>query len=72
MQRKSLFGSYMALAPKTRIILGLGGMAFATAGMFLADVIEEQKPASELDKQELEMMSPITVVDHNSNKKKDY
>jgi hypothetical protein len=43
-------------------------MAFATAGMLMADAIEEQKPASELEKQELEMMSPITVVDH---KKKD-
>jgi hypothetical protein len=43
-------------------------MLFATAGMFLADLIEEQKPASDLEKQELEMMSPIVVVDHRPTK----
>ncbi|KAI9355200.1 hypothetical protein BD770DRAFT_391431 [Pilaira anomala] len=64
MQRKSLWGSYKALAPKTRVVLGLGGMVFATAGMLIADLIEQQKPASELEKLELEMLSPITVVDH--------
>ncbi|KAG2234975.1 hypothetical protein BDF21DRAFT_497065 [Thamnidium elegans] len=64
MQRKSLWGSYKALAPNTRVMLGLGGMAFATAGIFLADLIEEQKPASDLEKLELEILSPITVVDH--------
>ncbi|CAO3609719.1 unnamed protein product [Mucor hiemalis] len=68
MQRKSLWGSYKSLSPKTRITLGLGGMIFATAGMFLADMIEEQKPASDLEKQELEMMSPIVVVDHQPKK----
>ncbi|CAO3615150.1 unnamed protein product [Mucor fragilis] len=68
MQRKSLWGSYKALSPKTRVTLGLGGMLFATAGMYLADLIEEQKPASELEKQELEMMSPIVVVDHQPKK----
>lgn len=39
-------------------------MVFATAGMLIADLIEQQKPASELEKLELEMLSPITVVDH--------
>ncbi|KAI8642055.1 hypothetical protein BD408DRAFT_443734 [Parasitella parasitica] len=69
MQKKSLWGSYKALPPKTRITLGLGGMLFATAGMYLADLIEEQKPASELEKQQLEIMSPIVIVDHQSKKK---
>ncbi|KAI8374047.1 hypothetical protein EDC96DRAFT_498353 [Choanephora cucurbitarum] len=69
MQRKSLWGSYKAIPPKTRVTLGLAGMAFATAGMYLADYIEEKKPASDLEKQELEMMSPIVVVDRQQKPK---
>lgn len=42
-------------------------MAFATAGIFLADLIEQQKPASDLEKLELEMLSPVTVVDHKKS-----
>ncbi|KAI7906311.1 uncharacterized protein BX663DRAFT_557997 [Cokeromyces recurvatus] len=44
-----------------------GGMIFATAGMYVADYLEEKKPANELEKQELELMSPIVVVDHQKN-----
>ncbi|KAI8063703.1 uncharacterized protein B0P05DRAFT_555359 [Gilbertella persicaria] len=66
MQRKSLWGSYKAIPPKTRITLGLAGMVFATAGMYFADYIEQKKPATELEKQELEIMSPIVVVDRPS------
>lgn len=43
-------------------------MVFATAGMYLSDLIEEKRPATELEKQELELMSPIVVVDHESRK----
>ncbi|KAI7892152.1 uncharacterized protein EV154DRAFT_505784 [Mucor mucedo] len=68
MQRKSLWGSYKALSPKTRVTLGVGGMIFATAGMYLADLIEQQKPATEIEKLQLEMLSPIVVVDHQSKK----
>ncbi|KAI8976099.1 hypothetical protein BDB01DRAFT_853394 [Pilobolus umbonatus] len=68
MQRKSLWGSYKSLPPKTRVMLGLGGMAFATVGMGIADWIEEQKPATVVEKQELELLSPIIVVDHNTKK----
>ncbi|KAI8077888.1 uncharacterized protein BX664DRAFT_343738 [Halteromyces radiatus] len=64
MQRKSLWGSYKALPPKTRIWLGVGGMVFATAGMVLSDYIEEKRPATEAEKEQLEMISPVTVVDH--------
>ncbi|SAL95318.1 hypothetical protein [Absidia glauca] len=64
MQRKSLWGSYKALAPKTRIWLGVGGMVFATAGMLLSDYIEDKRPATEFEKEQLEMISPVTVVDH--------
>ncbi|CAO3639128.1 unnamed protein product [Cunninghamella echinulata] len=55
MQRKSLWGSYISLSPKTRIWIGVGGMVFATA---------EKRPATLLEKEELEKISPITVVDH--------
>ncbi|KAM3583916.1 hypothetical protein VKS41_003881 [Umbelopsis sp. WA50703] len=44
MQRKSLWGSYKSIPPKTRIYLGLGGMAFAALGIFISDKFEEQYP----------------------------
>ncbi|ORZ21586.1 hypothetical protein BCR42DRAFT_434486 [Absidia repens] len=64
MQRKSLWGSYKALAPKTRIWLGVGGMVFATAGMLLSDYIEDKRPATDAEREQMEMISPVTVVDH--------
>ncbi|KAI9304788.1 hypothetical protein BJ944DRAFT_249598 [Cunninghamella echinulata] len=64
MQRKSLWGSYISLSPRTRIWIGVGGMVFATAGMLISDYIEEKRPATLLEKEELEKISPITVVDH--------
>ena len=42
----------------------LGGMAFATCGMWVSDYIEQQFPASDKEKQHAEAMSPIVVVDH--------
>lgn len=39
-------------------------MAFSAVGLLIADYMEREKPASELEKQELELMSPIIVVDH--------
>lgn len=41
-------------------------MIFATAGMYLADLIEQQKPATEIERLELEILSPIVIVDHQS------
>ncbi|KAI8384938.1 uncharacterized protein BYT42DRAFT_643673 [Radiomyces spectabilis] len=70
MQRKSLWGSYKSLSPRTRMYLGIGGMAFATAGMLLSDYLEEKRPATELEKEELEIMSPIVVVDHVDHSKR--
>lgn len=39
-------------------------MAFSAVGLLIADYMEMEKPASELEKQELELMSPIIVIDH--------
>ncbi|KAI8067822.1 hypothetical protein BC940DRAFT_300544 [Gongronella butleri] len=64
MQRKSLWGSYIALPPRTRMLLGLGGMAFATFGMFASDYIEQQRPASSSETEEMQQLSPVVVVDH--------
>ncbi|CDH51621.1 predicted protein [Lichtheimia corymbifera JMRC:FSU:9682] len=64
MQRKTLWGSYKALPPRTRVWIGIGGMAFATCGMLVSDYIEQQFPASDKEKQQAEAMSPIVVVDH--------
>ncbi|KAL0074501.1 hypothetical protein J3Q64DRAFT_1832693 [Phycomyces blakesleeanus] len=69
MQRKTLWESYKALNPRTRVSIGVAGMAFATAGMFISDWLEESLPPTEIEKQELVMMSPIVVVDHESPKK---
>ncbi|KAL1934193.1 hypothetical protein VTP01DRAFT_6375 [Rhizomucor pusillus] len=70
MQRKSLWGSYKALDPRTRIMIGVGGMIFATAGIVVSDYLEQKFPATEQEKELAEAMSPITVVDHELNKKK--
>ncbi|KAH8547588.1 hypothetical protein BGW37DRAFT_510078 [Umbelopsis sp. PMI_123] len=45
MQRKSLWGSYKAIPPRTRMYIGLAGMAFAGLGILLSDKIEERYPA---------------------------
>ncbi|OZJ01875.1 hypothetical protein BZG36_05274 [Bifiguratus adelaidae] len=44
MQRKSLWGSYKAIPPRTRALLGLGGMAFAVAGILMSDWLEVKYP----------------------------
>ncbi|KAG0174634.1 hypothetical protein DFQ30_003622 [Apophysomyces sp. BC1015] len=65
MQRKSLWGSYKSLAPRTRMYLGLGGMVFATVGLFISDSVEQIRPASEPEKQALGKLSPVVVVERN-------
>ncbi|ORX59804.1 hypothetical protein DM01DRAFT_1405279 [Hesseltinella vesiculosa] len=65
MQRKSLWGSYIALSPRTRIWIGLGGMAFATMGMMVSDYMEARRPATSIEKDQLEALSPVLVVDHD-------
>ncbi|KAI9323131.1 hypothetical protein BX666DRAFT_1883612 [Dichotomocladium elegans] len=64
MQRKSLWGSYKSLHPRTRIWIGVGGMAFATFGMLISDYLENQFPATEREKSQAAALSPIIVVDH--------
>ncbi|KAI7853311.1 hypothetical protein BDC45DRAFT_570097 [Circinella umbellata] len=64
MQRKSLWGSYKALNPRTRILIGVGGMIFSTVGILGSDYIEKQFPATEDEKLKAEALSPIIVVDH--------
>ncbi|KAI9249430.1 hypothetical protein BDA99DRAFT_564391 [Phascolomyces articulosus] len=64
MQRKSLWGSYKALSPRTRILIGVGGMVFSTVGILASDYLENQFPATEDEKLKAEALSPVTVVDH--------
>ncbi|CAO3664653.1 unnamed protein product [Umbelopsis vinacea] len=47
MQRKSLWGSYKAVSPRTRMYIGLAGMAFAAVGIMVSDKIEERYPAEQ-------------------------
>ncbi|KAI9497208.1 hypothetical protein BDB00DRAFT_805434 [Zychaea mexicana] len=68
MQRKSLWGSYKAISPRTRIMIGVGGMIFATTGMLLSEHLEKQYPATEDEKLQAEALSPVTVVDHVDKK----
>ncbi|CAO3614827.1 unnamed protein product [Cunninghamella blakesleeana] len=72
MQRKSLWGSYTSLPPRTRIWIGVGGMFFATAGMLISDYIEEKRPATIIEKEQLEKMSPITTTRRNNPNLKAY
>ncbi|CBX90681.1 hypothetical protein IAQ61_002170 [Plenodomus lingam] len=57
---------YKNLAPKTRIMVGVGIMAYAGAGLYFADTIEEKlglKPTEE-EKEELRNALPkISVVE---------
>ncbi|KAF1960859.1 hypothetical protein CC80DRAFT_544253 [Byssothecium circinans] len=60
---------YKGMAPKMRILIGVGVMAYAGAGMFLSDKVEEKIGfvPTEKDKKELrEAMPKITVVDRPS------
>ena len=57
---------YKGIAPKTRIFIGIGIMAYAGAGIFLSDKAEEKFGfvPTEKDKEELQRSIPtITVVD---------
>ncbi|CAO3702283.1 unnamed protein product [Rhizopus stolonifer] len=55
---------YLGLVPDCKSLKSdVGGMAFSTVGILLADFVETQKPASVIEKQEIELMSPILVVD---------
>ncbi|KAG0251944.1 hypothetical protein DFQ27_008411 [Actinomortierella ambigua] len=38
----SLWQQYRALSPRTRIYIGLGGMAFALAGLYISDTMEDK------------------------------
>ncbi|KAG0377920.1 MAG: hypothetical protein J3R72DRAFT_493974 [Linnemannia gamsii] len=38
----SLWDQYKALPPRTRMYIGLGVMAFATAGLYISDAMEEK------------------------------
>ncbi|KAG2187054.1 hypothetical protein INT44_003282 [Umbelopsis vinacea] len=47
MQRKSLWGSYKSIPPRSRMFIGLAGMAFAAIGILVSDKIEEQYPVEQ-------------------------
>ncbi|KAF2637586.1 hypothetical protein P280DRAFT_521252 [Massarina eburnea CBS 473.64] len=60
---------YKGLAPNTRILMGVGIMAYAGAGMFLTDKVEEKIGfvATDKDKEDLRQAMPkITVVERGS------
>ncbi|KAK9696695.1 hypothetical protein K7432_012325 [Basidiobolus ranarum] len=41
---KSLWQSYKSLSPRLRLGLGLFGIAFSFAGIYVSDRLEEKKP----------------------------
>ncbi|ORZ14889.1 hypothetical protein BCR41DRAFT_354278 [Lobosporangium transversale] len=40
--KKSLWVQYKALPPRTRMYIGFGGMAFALAGLYVSDAMEDK------------------------------
>ncbi|KAG0262119.1 hypothetical protein BG011_000316 [Mortierella polycephala] len=38
----SMWQQYKALAPRTRMYIGVGGMVFAMAGLYISDAMEER------------------------------
>ncbi|CEH17322.1 hypothetical protein CBOM_03373 [Ceraceosorus bombacis] len=47
---KSIWQSYLALTPKSRLIFGAGLAAVAVAGLLVSDKLEERFPATETEK----------------------
>ncbi|PWN41953.1 hypothetical protein IE81DRAFT_323954 [Ceraceosorus guamensis] len=47
---KSIWQSYLALTPKSRLIFGAGLAAVAVAGLLVSDELEERFPATETEK----------------------
>ena len=39
-------------------------MVFSTAGILISDYLQAKYPATEIEKQQVEALSPVTVVDH--------
>ncbi|PSN69512.1 hypothetical protein BS50DRAFT_586805 [Corynespora cassiicola Philippines] len=65
----ALWQWYRGIAPKTRIVIGVGVMAYAGLGMFLSDRAEEHLGLvpTEKDKEELRKAIPtITPVERNN------
>ncbi|KAF2111106.1 hypothetical protein BDV96DRAFT_526826 [Lophiotrema nucula] len=54
---------YKGIAPKTRLMLGLGVMAYAGVGLYLSDKAEEKLGwvATEKDKEELRNSLPKII-----------
>ncbi|KAF2014348.1 hypothetical protein BU24DRAFT_463145 [Aaosphaeria arxii CBS 175.79] len=65
----SLWQWYKGIAPNTRILIGVGVMAYAGIGMYLSDRAEEKfgLVPTEKDKEELRNSLPrITTVERGS------
>ncbi|KAF2489264.1 hypothetical protein BU16DRAFT_176640 [Lophium mytilinum] len=64
----SLWQKYRALAPRTRMLIGAGVVAYAGLGIFLSDVAEQKfdMVPTEKDKEELRSVIPkIRLVDRD-------
>ncbi|KAH7064108.1 hypothetical protein BKA63DRAFT_572540 [Paraphoma chrysanthemicola] len=60
---------YRGITPKTRVVIGVGIMAYAGVGLFLSDKAEEKfgLTPTEKDKEELRNALPkITTVERNN------
>lgn len=51
------------------LLLSLGGMIVATVGMGLSDYLEKTYPATEREREQAELLSPVTVVDRHPDNK---
>lgn len=64
-----LWQSYRAIAPRTRLMVGVGVMAYATFGLFAADKIEEvygYTPTEEQKREVQDMVPKIHFVDRQT------
>ncbi|ORY97918.1 hypothetical protein BCR43DRAFT_490553 [Syncephalastrum racemosum] len=66
---KSLWQAYRSINPRTRVWIGVGGMIIATVGMGLSDYLEKKYPATEREREQAELLSPVTVVDRHPDSK---
>ncbi|KAF2403435.1 hypothetical protein EJ06DRAFT_527054 [Trichodelitschia bisporula] len=64
----SIWEKYRGLAPRTRVLLGVGIMAYAGIGLLLSDKAEEKfgMVPSEEDKERLSRVIPkVRVIEHD-------
>ncbi|KAF9434715.1 hypothetical protein BGZ76_007563 [Entomortierella beljakovae] len=59
---------YKALPPRTRMFIGLGGMAFSLVGLYISDAMEDKLDPAKRTHETLSLATtPVTSTPENKN-----